>query len=367
MFHTDAGGTADTRPLRRRDMALGHRTAKAPAKGSFRTLNSMAFGLAVYASCSKWVAPPHAKLASGRWSGATGRAFHPQGSDEGFPICFLHLFLPSQIFLAQSMKPNQATTPGNRANGESGARYCPRTARTVPEGPANIGHRAARRRSGAGLAGRRGAFLGRGLPQASPESGADLDAGGFRGDDLESMLAIRGRGTPGDGSGDGPRHQRERRLPGTVPGASAAQRIAGWDAVATLSINQKAALAIAKEPIENKKLVTHSAIKRLNQDEWDKAHHIALVWDGKTFRAFVDGQGGTADSLPAIRNMATSGLVPDHLRDRLRHRNRPCGQSPEEQLLRRRGSAELARLEDRPLRRGLHAGQRFESRDQRAR
>ena len=39
----------DTRPLRCRDMALGHRTAKAPAKG-LSTLNSMAFGLAVYAS-----------------------------------------------------------------------------------------------------------------------------------------------------------------------------------------------------------------------------------------------------------------------------------------------------------------------------
>ena len=49
MFHTDAGRTAGTRPLRCRDMALGHRTAKAPAKG-LSTLNSMAFGLAVYAS-----------------------------------------------------------------------------------------------------------------------------------------------------------------------------------------------------------------------------------------------------------------------------------------------------------------------------
>ena len=49
MFHTDAGRTADTRPLRCRGMALGDRTAKAPAKG-LSTLNSMAFGLAVYAS-----------------------------------------------------------------------------------------------------------------------------------------------------------------------------------------------------------------------------------------------------------------------------------------------------------------------------
>ena len=49
MFYADAGRTADTRPLRCRDMALGDRTAKAPAKG-LSTLNSMAFGLAVYAS-----------------------------------------------------------------------------------------------------------------------------------------------------------------------------------------------------------------------------------------------------------------------------------------------------------------------------
>lgn len=49
MFHTDAGRIADTRPLRCRDMAPGHRKAKAPARG-LSTLNSMAFGLAVYAS-----------------------------------------------------------------------------------------------------------------------------------------------------------------------------------------------------------------------------------------------------------------------------------------------------------------------------
>ena len=45
----DSGGTACTRPLRRRSMALGISTAKAPTKGLSK-LNSMAFGLAVYAS-----------------------------------------------------------------------------------------------------------------------------------------------------------------------------------------------------------------------------------------------------------------------------------------------------------------------------
>ena len=43
----------------------------------------MAFGLAVYASrCG--LPQPHARLASGRWSSATGRAFHPQDSIERF-------------------------------------------------------------------------------------------------------------------------------------------------------------------------------------------------------------------------------------------------------------------------------------------
>jgi hypothetical protein len=90
-----------TRPLRCSHVAPGMRKAKAPTRG-LSTLNSMAFGLAVYASqCG--LPTPHARLASGRWSGATGRAFHPQGSAERFLISFLHLILPSQAFLAQSM------------------------------------------------------------------------------------------------------------------------------------------------------------------------------------------------------------------------------------------------------------------------
>jgi hypothetical protein len=78
----DAGRTARTRPLRCSSAAPGIRTAKAPAKG-LSTLNSMAFGLAVYASqCG--LPTPHARLASSRWSDSTGRAFRPQGSDERF-------------------------------------------------------------------------------------------------------------------------------------------------------------------------------------------------------------------------------------------------------------------------------------------
>ena len=98
-----------TRPAQCSRVAPGMRKAKAPTKG-LSTLNSMAFGLAVYASqCG--LPTPHARLASGRWSGATGRAFHPQGSAERFLICFLHLILPSQAFLAQSMCPPRGT-PG---------------------------------------------------------------------------------------------------------------------------------------------------------------------------------------------------------------------------------------------------------------
>ena len=40
----------------------------------------------------------HARLASGRWSGATGQAFHPQGSDERFQICFLTFHPPFPSF-----------------------------------------------------------------------------------------------------------------------------------------------------------------------------------------------------------------------------------------------------------------------------
>jgi len=49
MFQTDAGRTACTRPVQYSSVAPGHRKAEAPTKG-LSTLNSMAFGLAAYAS-----------------------------------------------------------------------------------------------------------------------------------------------------------------------------------------------------------------------------------------------------------------------------------------------------------------------------
>ncbi len=87
MFQSDSGRTAHTRPLRCSSVALGTSKAKAPTKGLSK-LNSMAFGLAVYAS-QDGSPRHHARLASGRWSGVTARAFHPQGSYERFQSCIL--------------------------------------------------------------------------------------------------------------------------------------------------------------------------------------------------------------------------------------------------------------------------------------
>ena len=57
----DAGGTTCTRPLRYNRTALGMPTAKAPTIG-LSALNSMAFGLAVYASPSSLPPPTQDSL-----------------------------------------------------------------------------------------------------------------------------------------------------------------------------------------------------------------------------------------------------------------------------------------------------------------
>ena len=85
-------------------MAPAMEKAKAPCDLSISKLNSMAFGLAVYASPDGLPAYD-ARLASGRWSSSTGRAFHPQDSYERFQICILHFFPLSQACLAQSDTP----------------------------------------------------------------------------------------------------------------------------------------------------------------------------------------------------------------------------------------------------------------------
>ena len=86
-------------------MAPALRKAKTPCELGISELNSMAFGFAVYAS-QDWLPSHHARLASGRWSGATGRAFHPQGSNERFQSCILTCSSSSpKLGLAQSQKP----------------------------------------------------------------------------------------------------------------------------------------------------------------------------------------------------------------------------------------------------------------------
>src|SRR5271169_6233900 len=71
----------------------------------------MAFGLAVYASpCG--LPRFDARLASSRWSDATGRAFHPQGSNERFQSASLHLILLPQALLGAITSTEASNRPG---------------------------------------------------------------------------------------------------------------------------------------------------------------------------------------------------------------------------------------------------------------
>src|SRR5262249_47864136 len=118
----DAGRTAGTRPLRCRSVAPGMGKAEAPTKG-LSTLNSRAFGLAVYASPGR-LPRPDARLASSRWSDATGRAFHPQGSYERFPRC--NRYIPSsfpKLCLAQSHRHARASRSALRAETDTPTRH----------------------------------------------------------------------------------------------------------------------------------------------------------------------------------------------------------------------------------------------------
>ena len=119
MFQSDAGRTACTRPYSAAAWPLVIKKQRLPRLG-LSTLNSMAFGLAVYASqCG--LLQHHARLASSCWSGSTGRASHPQGSDERFQSCRLHLIPLSQALLGATVptlprhKPPGAAEPcGNQ-------------------------------------------------------------------------------------------------------------------------------------------------------------------------------------------------------------------------------------------------------------
>ena len=102
----DAGGIADTRPIQCQNSALGACNAKAPPIG-LSTLNSMAFGLAVYA-LPDGLPAYDTRLASGCWSGSAERGFHPQDSVERFQCCFLTSHPPLPSFLAQTRPPVRA-------------------------------------------------------------------------------------------------------------------------------------------------------------------------------------------------------------------------------------------------------------------
>ena len=83
-------------------MAPAMKTAKAPCDLSISELNSMAFGLAVYAS-QVWLPSHYARLASGRWSGATRTGFPPAGFQRKVSKMLPYmLILLSQAWLAQS-------------------------------------------------------------------------------------------------------------------------------------------------------------------------------------------------------------------------------------------------------------------------
>jgi len=98
-------------------MALGHRTAKAPAKG-LSTLNSMAFGLAVYASQCGLPRPTQNSLPAAGQALPDG-LFTRKVPMKGFRAVFLHLILPSQAFLG-------AIDETEERNGESTSMF-PRT------------------------------------------------------------------------------------------------------------------------------------------------------------------------------------------------------------------------------------------------
>src|SRR5262249_49875936 len=60
-----------------------------------------------------WVTPADARLASSRWSDATGRAFHPQGSCGRFPSASLHLILLPQALLGAITSTDGPNRPGS--------------------------------------------------------------------------------------------------------------------------------------------------------------------------------------------------------------------------------------------------------------
>ena len=87
---SDPGRPIHPRPLRDVRVAPALVTTKAPTTTPISRLNSMAFGLAAYAS--RHCLRRRARLASRCWSGAPGRAFTHRAPIKGFNS--LHVFIP---------------------------------------------------------------------------------------------------------------------------------------------------------------------------------------------------------------------------------------------------------------------------------
>src|SRR5262245_9959613 len=94
--------------------------AEAPTKG-LSALHSMAFGLAVYASpCG--LPRFDARLASSRWSDATGRALSRKVPTEGFRVLrYISSSFP-KLCLAQTHRPKSLRRVGPKRAGNFGLR-----------------------------------------------------------------------------------------------------------------------------------------------------------------------------------------------------------------------------------------------------
>jgi hypothetical protein len=112
---TDAGRTACTRPLRCSSVAPGPPGAKAPTKG-LSTPNSMAFGLAVYASQGGLLRPTQDSLPVAGQALPDGLSTHKIPL-RGFKIVSLHLYPPLPSFAWR-----YGGDPGHKDAGD-GCRY----------------------------------------------------------------------------------------------------------------------------------------------------------------------------------------------------------------------------------------------------
>ncbi len=94
--------TCSSTPARRLVPDQFQNNRMAPAKGTTKALTSRTFEAQSHGfrtSCLRFVTlvtSRNARLASGRWSNATGRAFHPQGHNRRFQIHIMSIILLRQ-------------------------------------------------------------------------------------------------------------------------------------------------------------------------------------------------------------------------------------------------------------------------------